>query len=129
MASTTAGRTVVDEWREILARHAAVCSSLDHELGSKHGLTASEFEVLERLREGGEDCQGLRVQELADAVHLSQSALSRLIGRLDKDGLVDRVMCPDDRRGIFVNLTDAGRERYTAARPTHRAVLKASLRH
>ena len=66
------------------------------------------------------------MQELAGAVHLSQSALSRVVGRLEADGLVNRGMCPEDRRGINACLTDSGRERYEAARPTHRAVLAES---
>ena len=129
MVERTAERAVVKQWRDVLACHAVVSSALEHELGEKHGLGVSEFEVLERLAEGPADCEGLRVQELADDVHLSQSALSRLIGRLESAGLVVRAICAADRRGIFVNLTDAGRERYLAARPTHRAVLKASLPH
>jgi DNA-binding MarR family transcriptional regulator len=67
------------------------------------------------------------MQELAGAVHLSQSALSRTVGRLEKDGLVNRSMCPEDRRGIAVCLTAEGRERYEAARPTHRRVLAENL--
>jgi len=67
------------------------------------------------------------MQELASAVHLSQSALSRTVGRLEKDGLVGRTMCPEDRRGIAVCLTAEGRERYEAARPTHRRVLAETL--
>jgi DNA-binding MarR family transcriptional regulator len=67
------------------------------------------------------------MQELAAAVHLSQSALSRTVGRLEKDGLVSRAMCPEDRRGVAVCLTDEGRERYEAARPTHRRVLAETL--
>ena len=59
--------------------------------------------------------------------HLSQSALSRLIGRLEHDGLVERTMCSDDRRGIFALLTDAGRTRYEQAKPTQRAVLAEQL--
>ncbi len=127
VVAESAEQVVVDEWREILARHAAITCALDHELGDNHGLGVSEFEVLERLSEGAEDCPGLRVQELADAVHLSQSALSRLIGRLEVDGLVTRTICAEDRRGIFVHLTDAGKKRYRAARPTHRAVLTSAL--
>ena len=66
----------------------------------------SEFEVLERL---ACDCgERPRMQELAAAVHLSQSALSRTVGRLEKDGLVHRAMCPEDRRGIAVCLTRRG---------------------
>ena len=68
-----------------------------------------------------------RVQELADRVHLSQSALSRLVARLEKSGLVMRGMCGEDRRGVRVALTDAGRARYAEALPRQRAVLKRML--
>ena len=115
---------LTSEWRELLSRHARTVCALDEALGA-HGLGMSEFEVLERLAcECGERP---RMQELAAAVHLSQSALSRTVGRLEKDGLVSRAMCPEDRRGVAVCLTDEGRERYEAARPTHRAVLAETL--
>ena len=112
-------------WRALAASHAVVSCALDRELGERHGLGVSDFEVLERLAES-EDHK-FRVQELADAVHLSQSALSRLIGRLEQHGLVQRVLCDLDRRGIYVTLTDEGRRRHAAAVPTHRAVLAATL--
>jgi DNA-binding MarR family transcriptional regulator len=115
----------VTAWRSLAARHAAVCAALERELGARHGLGVSEFEVLERLAEN--DQHKFRAQELADAVHLSQSALSRLIARLEQHGLVQRAMCDVDRRGIDVCLTDAGRERYAQARPTHRAVLAETM--
>ena len=83
----------------------------------------SEFEVLDRL---ACDCgERPRMQDLAPLLHLSQSALSRTVGRLEKDGLVTRAMCPEDRRGIAVCLTDEGRERCEAARPTHRRALQS----
>ena len=89
----------------------------------------SEFEVLDRLTESRG--RNFRAQELADAVHLSQSALSRLIDRLEKHGLVERCLCGEDRRGIYVTLTAAGQQRHAEAAPTHRdvpaAVLPASL--
>jgi DNA-binding MarR family transcriptional regulator len=85
----------------------------------------SEFEVLERLAEGGPELR--RMHDLGDAVHLSQSALSRVVARLEKDGLVERGMCKDDRRGIYVCLTGDGRERYESARPTQRAALADAL--
>ncbi|MCX4750667.1 MarR family transcriptional regulator [Kitasatospora sp. NBC_01287] len=115
---------LVAEWRDLLARHAATACALDRELGEAFGLCMSDFEVLERLAEAPGK---LRVQVLADKVHLSQSALSRLIGRLEKAGLVERVMCEIDRRGIVVLLSEAGRERYEAARPLHREVIGRML--
>ncbi|MFG3227500.1 MarR family winged helix-turn-helix transcriptional regulator [Kitasatospora sp. NPDC048194] len=120
---------LVAQWRDLLARHAATACLLDRELGEKYGLGMSEFEVLERLVEGceAEGLPALRVAELAPTVHLSQSALSRLIARLEKAGLVSRAMCESDRRGIMLTLTEAGRERYEQARPLHREVLALTL--
>jgi DNA-binding MarR family transcriptional regulator len=116
---------IVTEWRSLAARHAAVCAALERELSARHGLGLSEFEVLERLAENEQ--HKFRVQELAEAVHLSQSTLSRLIARLEQQGLAQRSMCDVDRRGIDVCLTEAGRERHAQAQPTHRAVLARTL--
>jgi DNA-binding MarR family transcriptional regulator len=115
---------LTEQWRELLERHARTACALDDALGA-YGLGMSEFEVLERLAcECGERP---RMQDLAPLVHLSQSALSRTVGRLEKDGLLIRTMCPEDRRGIAVCLTDEGRSRWEAARPTHRRVLAENL--
>ncbi|MCC5577150.1 MULTISPECIES: MarR family winged helix-turn-helix transcriptional regulator [Microtetraspora] len=132
MARQKSGIDVIDTWRELLARHATVSCALERELSDRHGLGVSEFEVLDRMAEGLATCDGggkekFRVQELADEVHLSQSALSRLIARLEREGLVTRAMCEADRRGVFVLLTDEGRKRHAEAAPTHLAVLTTHL--
>jgi DNA-binding MarR family transcriptional regulator len=116
---------VVSVWRALVATHAVVSAALERDLGERHGLGVSEFEVLERLAEDAE--HKFRVQELAESVHLSQSALSRMIGKLEQHGLVERSLCDLDRRGIYVCLTEAGRRRYAEALPTQRAVLAAML--
>jgi DNA-binding MarR family transcriptional regulator len=118
-------QALVASWRELADRHARVSCALERELQDEHGLGVSEFEVLERLAVGDKDQR--RMQELAEAVYLSQSALSRLIGRLESEGLVSRAICSEDRRGIFACLTPEGRARYEAARPTQRRVLADSL--
>jgi len=114
---------LVEAWHDLVERHARTTAALERRLEHEHGLGVSEYEVLERLA-GVDNC---RMQELAGGVHLSQSALSRVVARLEQDGLVQRGMCPEDRRGIKACLTDAGRERYEAARPTHREVLADTL--
>jgi DNA-binding MarR family transcriptional regulator len=119
------GTEIVSTWRALAARHAAVVAALERELGERHGLGVTEFEVLERLAENDE--HKFRVQELAESVHLSQSALSRMIGRLEQHGLVQRSMCDVDRRGIDVCLTEDGRRRHAEALPTQRSVLAATL--
>jgi DNA-binding MarR family transcriptional regulator len=115
---------LADAWTETLRRHARVSCALERELQTAHGLGVSEFEVLEWLAHHGKaDC---RMQELSEGVHLSQSALSRLVGRLESDGLVVRKTCQADRRGIYACITPAGLKRWEDARPTHRAVLAAT---
>jgi DNA-binding MarR family transcriptional regulator len=115
----------VEVWHDLMDRYARTMSALERALEQEHGLGVSEYEVLERLASPDKDQR--RMQELAVAVHLSQSALSRVVGRLEADGLVVRGMCAEDRRGIYACLTDAGRARYEAAQPTHRAVLADTL--
>jgi DNA-binding MarR family transcriptional regulator len=116
---------VVTAWRDMVACHAAICAALEHELGERHALGVSDFEVLDRLAESPEgQC---RAQELAESVHLSQSALSRLVDRLVKNALVERCACDMDRRGIFVVLTAEGLRRQAEAAVTHRDVLARLL--
>jgi DNA-binding MarR family transcriptional regulator len=116
---------LVEQWRGLMARHAAVSCALGQELGERHGIGVHEFEVLEQLATAEHGKR--RIQELSEAVSLSQSALSRLVARLEREGLVERCMCDLDRRGIYAVLTDAGRERHEQARPTQRAVLARLL--
>ena len=122
--SNVAEQRLVRQWHELLARHAAVAGRLECELQEHHGIGVSEFEALEKLATSEAQCRGA---DLTDAVHLSQSATSRLVARLERDGLVERGMCENDRRGIFVTLTDAGAALYRKAKPTHRAVLAETL--
>jgi DNA-binding MarR family transcriptional regulator len=123
-AASTSKDPLVDAWRGLLDSHARAYGALDRALKA-HELGVSEFEVLERLANDGDEQR--RMLELGEALHLSQSALSRVVGRLERDGLVERGMCPEDRRGIYVCITDAGRSRYEAARPAHRAALAKTL--
>src|SRR5688572_12279232 len=102
MSASAQEERLVESWRGLLDRHARVTCALERVLQDEHGLGVSEFEVLERLASPDNDQH--RMQDLADSVHLSQSALSRLIGRLESEGLVTRAICSEDRRGIFACL-------------------------
>ncbi|MEU9733946.1 MarR family transcriptional regulator [Streptomyces sp. NPDC048002] len=127
MAVRTAGAGLEEQWRDILSVHARTMCEIDRAL-HPHGLGASDFEVLDILAttvpEEGGHC---RVQNLVGRVHLSQSALSRLIGRLEKDGLVERSICAEDRRGVWVTLTARGRELHAEVRPLQRDALARTL--
>jgi len=135
-APSAAEGAVVDEWRALLDRHAKVSCALEKTLQNEHGIGLSEFEILDRLVDAthatdASACSidpstsgdSYRMSDLAADIYLSQSALSRAVARLESDGLVHRSMCTDDRRAIFVCLTDAGRKVHADAKPTHREVL------
>ncbi|WP_030660962.1 MarR family winged helix-turn-helix transcriptional regulator [Streptomyces cellulosae] len=128
MAAKKAEQALAERWREILALHARTQCELDRAL-HRHGLCASDFEVLDVLSEGrsADGTCSYRVQEISERVHLSQSALSRLIARLEKDGLVERGMCAEDRRGVRVALTAKGRTLHGDVLPVQRAVLTRTL--
>ncbi|WP_405875835.1 MULTISPECIES: MarR family winged helix-turn-helix transcriptional regulator [unclassified Streptomyces] len=123
MGAKTADARLEEKWRDILSLHARTMCEIDRAL-HPHGLGASDFEVLDILAsEAPRDGDHCRVQNLVGRVHLSQSALSRLIGRLEKDGLVERSVCIEDRRGVWVALTAKGRDLHAEALPLQREVL------
>jgi DNA-binding MarR family transcriptional regulator len=127
MAAKQAGQALVERWRDMLALHARTQCEIDRALHG-HGLCASDFEVLDILAQGSASAGcAYRVQEISERVHLSQSALSRLIARLEREGLVERGMCPEDRRGVRVSLTAAGRALHGDVLPVQRAVLARML--
>jgi DNA-binding MarR family transcriptional regulator len=126
MSSAVKNDHLLNQWRELESAHARVREALERALEREHRLSLSEYEVLRRLAEV-DTPKGRRIQELAEEVHLSQSALSRLVGRLEEAGYVTRATCDYDRRGIFACVTDAGRRAQKEADPTHRAVLAETI--
>ena len=116
---------LLDRWSELESEHARVREALEHRLQREHRLSLTEYEVLRRLSDSPEGHR--RIQELAEEIHLSQSALSRLVQRLEDDGFVCRNVCDHDRRGVFACITDAGRKAQAEAHPTHVSVLAETL--
>jgi DNA-binding MarR family transcriptional regulator len=119
------GNELLDRWGELEAQHAKVRVALEHALQRQHRLSLTEYEVLRRLTESPKGNR--RIQELAEEIHLSQSALSRLVQRLEDDGYVSRSMCDHDRRGVYACVTKDGRKAHAEAQPTHVAVLAETL--
>ncbi|MFA1544939.1 MarR family winged helix-turn-helix transcriptional regulator [Actinomadura chokoriensis] len=114
--SLSAAELVV--WRTMLRAQAQISRRLAADLLARHGLALGSYEVLMHL---GEAAGGrLRMNDLADRVLLSRSGLTRLVDRLQRDGLVIRQSCTDDARGLYAVLTAAGRDRLADATPTYR---------
>lgn len=101
----------------MLEAYSDVIDRLDEELEREHGLQLSSYEVLLQLSEAPD--RSLRMGALADRLFLSRSGLTRMVDRLVKAGLLERVSCETDRRGSYARLTGEGLERFEAARPIH----------
>jgi DNA-binding MarR family transcriptional regulator len=125
MAKASKRDQLLERWSELESEHARVRDALEQALQRQHRLSLTEYEVLRRLADSPEGHR--RIQELADEIHLSQSALSRLVQRLEEDGYVTRKLCDFDRRGVFACVTDAGRTVQAEAHPTQVAVLSTTL--
>jgi DNA-binding MarR family transcriptional regulator len=109
--------TELGAWRGMLRVHSALVKQLDAELSTAHQLPLSSYEVLLNLESAPD--RKRRMAELADSVLLSRSGMTRLVDRLEKDGLLRRDTCTDDGRGAFAVLTDKGAAALAEARHTH----------
>src|SRR3954453_8255277 len=101
-----AKETEVRTWVRFLATHSAITRELEAQMMGAHGLTLSDYDVLVQLARAPE--HKLRNIELAKAGVLTRSGVTRLVDGLERDGLVARASCPDDKRGTLIKLTDEG---------------------
>lgn len=104
-------------WRGLLRVHANVLKALDAEMEATHGVPLTSYEVLIQLADAPD--RRMRMCDLADSVLLSRSGMSRLVDRLERDGLLVRCACSHDARGAFACITEAGLALLEQARPTH----------
>ena len=104
-------------WRAFLRAHASITRALEAELVTEQELSLASYDVLVQLAEAPD--RRLRMTELADAVLLSRSGVTRLVDRLEKGGLVARCPVESDGRGVAARLTDAGLTRLRTASRTH----------
>ncbi len=99
-------QTRLTAWRSFLTAHAALIDRIEHELAAAKVLPLSWYDVLLALYEAPK--RRLRMHELASAIVLSRSGLTRLVDRLEAEGLLFRERSETDRRGAFAVLTDKG---------------------
>lgn len=112
-------REQVESWRAFLRAHATIARVLETELVAEQRLSLAAYDVLVQLAEAPD--RRLRMTELASAVLLSRSGVTRLVDRLERAGLVARCRVADDGRGVAAELTEAGLTRLRTASRTHLA--------
>jgi DNA-binding MarR family transcriptional regulator len=97
--------------------HAAVVDQLESELEAEGLVPLSWYDVLYALSEA--PASRLRMQDLARAVLLSKSGITRLVDRMERVGLVRREPFAEDRRGMLTVMTASGRAALRRATPVH----------
>ena len=113
------GPTELAAWRGMLRAQASLLREMDAELTATHGLALRAYEVLLHLEHAPR--HRLRLSDLSRSVLLSASGVSRLVDRLERDGLVRRERCSEDGRGYWAVLTANGERKVGEARATHLA--------
>lgn len=127
-ATDPALTSLAQGWCALSLLHGRIEAHVERALQSRHGLSVREYSLLDVLSrqhdgEGGH----LQMKQVADAVVLSQSATTRLVTRLEDRGLLERHLCPTDRRGIYTNVTPTGLALLSEARPTNQTALREAL--
>ncbi|MFH9646172.1 MarR family winged helix-turn-helix transcriptional regulator [Streptomyces albidoflavus] len=127
-ATDPALTALAQSWCALSLLHGRIETHVERALQSGHGLSTREYSLLDVLSrqhdgEGGH----LQMKQVADAVALSQSATTRLVSRLEDRGLLSRYLCPTDRRGIYTDVTPAGKALLDEARPTNDTALREAL--
>jgi DNA-binding MarR family transcriptional regulator len=114
-------------WQAYLQTHATITRLLENTLQAQAQLPLLWYNALQKLADA--PYGALRLQDLAAAIDLSQSGLTRLVDRMVEEGLVERRPCPQDRRGLYAAITAAGQTRLAAARPIYLQVLDEHFLH
>src|SRR5688500_1966396 len=114
-----------DPWVCLLRGHAVVRRSVAAQLQAAHGLTVNDYEALLLLSRAKGN--SMRRIDLAEALHLSASGVTRLLEGLERQGLVEKAVCPTDGRVHYAVLTPAGKQKLSQASGVHGALIRSTF--
>ncbi len=110
-------------WRTLLFAQAKVLGALETDMMDQHGLAMSWFDVLGRLNQA--PGKRLRMHELEESVLFTRSGITRLADRIEEAGLIRRERSAEDRRGVYLVITEAGIARINEVWPDHVASIQS----
>ncbi|MDQ0208650.1 MarR family winged helix-turn-helix transcriptional regulator [Alkalicoccobacillus murimartini] len=113
----------LNNWLEVTSIKDKISNELESALKKNNDISLKEFYVMYYLSQ--ESDRKLRLQQLQELIGLSQSAMSRLVGRLEAKtcGALERTTCEDDKRGIYTSLTSLGESKFERALNTFNSVI------
>jgi len=109
-------------WRGLLFAQAKVLGALEADMTDQHDLPMSWFDVLSRLNQAPN--KRLRMHELEESVLFTRSGITRLADRIEEAGLIRRERSAEDRRGVYLMITQAGIDKIDEVWPDHVASIQ-----
>ena len=110
-------------WEGISRAHCSMIAAIEKDMLPATGVSLGWYQVLAHLKQA--PGERLRFQDLAQVVGITDSGASRRLSLMVKAGLIDRLSCPSDRRGVYAHLTDKGQAAYAKSH----TVFVRSLQH
>ena len=110
-------REHLELWECLIRAYSGIVGRLEDEMESAQGLSLRWYEVLLHLSRAPEGA--MRMQDLAELALQSKSGLTRVVDRMGAAGLVNRQICPSDRRGVLAVITPEGTRRFRQAARVH----------
>ena len=121
MATDWLSESEQHSWRNFIMTVHDLMAALETDL-APHGLTMGDYEVLVWLSEAEQN--RMRMCDLAGALQLSPSGLTRRLDGMVKNGWVERASCESDRRVMWAHLTASGLDKMKAVAPDHVASVR-----
>ncbi|GGG04358.1 transcriptional regulator [Paenibacillus albidus] len=124
--NTNTDNNLLDDWLSLNDIQTKINNKLESALEENYSLSLKEFYVLYFLSQTSD--KQLRLQQLQEMVALSQSAISRLVDRMEAKncGALHRHVCEDDRRGVYTRLTELGEDKFKRALVTVNQILQTA---
>ncbi len=114
---TKLDQSKLEAYRLILTANARLLKRIDDDMLAAGKLPLDWYDVLLTLRYAPD--RRLRMSELAESILLSRSGLTRHLDKLEEEGLIERVRCKSDRRGVWAAMTDKGAQALRDSWPTY----------
>ena len=111
----------VAAWRQLLVCHSRIIRLIEREFESQGLVPFTFYDILFHLRHAPN--REMRFRDINGEVVLSRSALSRCLGRMATEGLVAKLDCPEDPRGLVVQITSKGESELKKAWPIYRNLI------
>jgi DNA-binding MarR family transcriptional regulator len=110
-------------WRFFIKSHARIIEQIERDLEEEKRVPLSTYDVLIALFEAQD--RRLRLQDLTKKVIITKSGLTRLLDRIEKEGLIRRERSETDRRGFYAVLTEEGEQQLRKAWPIYAKGIKS----